>query len=120
MSDSVPPLAGMFVSAEYEDTMSEMSVGNGKEFEPDHAILVRIMDPLWNPVSREIRWTHVQNHSGLNTRIFRKYITYCLLKGYVRIIELGKGHRSIKIMKKGIKFLKDVQKHLGRMMIVGE
>jgi len=117
ISDSVPPAVSTLKSAEREDTMMERPIENGKEFVPDHEILVRIMDPLWNPVSMELGWTHLQNHSGLNTKIFRRYITYCVFKCYVRVNELGNGHRSIKIRKKGIKFLKDVKKHLGRMMI---
>jgi predicted transcriptional regulator len=120
ISDSVPPAMSTLISAECEDAVIERPLENGKEFVPDHEILVRIMDPLWNPVSMELRWTHLLNHSRLNSRIFRRYITYCVFKEYVIINELGNGHRSIKIRKKGIKFLKDVKKHLGRMRIVDQ
>ena len=85
---------------------------DGKCFKHDVNVVIRILDKFQNQLGKQIRWTNLQNRSGLNYEQMKRYIGYLSKKEYVKVTDLGHRHRAIEITQKGIDFLKYQKENL--------
>jgi predicted transcriptional regulator len=85
-------------------------IQNKHGFLPDIRVIVRILKLLCFPVTREFIWTHLQNASGLNHGVFKRYIIYLHLEKIIIITNDKDNHRMIRITSMGIQALEDLLK----------